>query len=83
MTNLNDVKITRGTKELIKEAIMGIESEKEKNNRYKICEEMCRIAENRYQGNNLLYQLNRMDILTTGKVLEKIDAYFYIHNRPF
>lgn len=78
-----DTKITRGTKHLIKEAISAIETEQDKNNRYKICEQMCLIAEERYQGNNLAYQLNRMDIPTTGKVLEKIDAYFYIHNRMF
>lgn len=74
------VKLTRGTKELIKEAITLIETQDQKNDRYKICEEMCRIAEERYQGNNLNYQLNRMDIPTTGKVLEKIDAYFYTYN---
>lgn len=74
------VKLTRGTKELIKEAITVIETDEQKNDRYRICEEMCRIAEDRYQGNNLSYQLTRMDIPTTGKVLEKIDAYFFMYD---
>lgn len=83
MTKNTQVKLTRGTKVLIKEAITQIESNDDKDNRYKICEEMCRIAEDRYQGNNMMYQLDRMDISTTKKVLEKIDAYFYIYDRPY
>lgn len=74
------VKLTRGTKDLIKEAITVIQTDEQKNDRYRICEEICRIAEDRYQGNNLSYQLNRMDIPTTGKVLEKIDAYFFMYD---
>lgn len=68
--------LTRGTKELIKNAIKELAPE-DKDNRYKICEKVCSIAESKHQGNNLMYQLNRMDIPTTGKVLEKIDSYFY------
>lgn len=83
MTKANQVKLTRGTKGLIKEAIAQIETAEDKDNRYKILEEVCRIAVDRYQGNNLMYQLDRMDIPTTGKVLEKIDAYFYIYSRPY
>lgn len=73
-----DVKLTRGTKELIKAAIKDLAPE-DKDNRYKICEKVCSVAEEKYQGNNLMYQLNRMDISTTGKVLEKIDIFFYSH----
>lgn len=83
MNDQPQVKLTRGTKELIKEAIQQIQTEDERNNRYRICEEMCRIAEDRYQGNNLNYQLNRMDIPTTGKILEKIDAFFFMYNTPY
>lgn len=83
MLNEKQVKLTRGTKGLIAEAIEQIEVVDDKNNRYRICEEMCRIAEDRYQGNNLSYQLDRMGIPTTGKILEKIDAYFYSYNSSF
>lgn len=83
MTKDNQVKLTRGTKELIKQAITHIETSDDKNNRYKICDQVCQLAVDRYQGNNLMYQLERMDMPTTQKVLEKIDAYFYIYNRPY
>lgn len=74
--NKNSIKLTRGTKELIKNAVATIAPEY-KDDRYKVCEAVCRIAEEKYQGNNLNYQLTRMDIMTTGKVLEKIDCYFF------
>ncbi len=70
------VKLTRGTKELIREAINGLEPEYQ-DNRYKICEEVCRIVEDKFVGDNLSYQLSRMDMPTTRKVLEKIDYYIF------
>lgn len=77
--NTPEAKLTRGTKALIKDAIATVAPEY-KDNRFKICEAICRMAEEKYQGNNLNYQLSRMDLTTTGKVLEKIDIYFYTNH---
>lgn len=76
--NKPKAKLTRGTKALIKDAIATVAPEYQ-DDRFKICEAICQMAEEKYQGNNLNYQLSRMDLTTTGKVLEKIDIYFYTH----
>lgn len=70
--------ITRGAKAFIKEAIDSL-PEDQKMDRYAICEKVALLAEERYTGNAMEYQLNRMDIGTTGKILEKID--FFLDNR--
>ena len=70
-----DYKLTRGTKELIKQAIQETQS----NNRYLLCEKIAEMVENKYGGLNLEYQLKRMNIQTTGKILQAIDTYFYKH----
>lgn len=72
----NKVKLTRGTKKLIEQAIQSIEPEK-RNNRIELCSRIAQILEERFTGDNLTYQLKRMDLETTGRILEKIDTYWY------
>ncbi|MFJ8531414.1 hypothetical protein [Bacillus sp. NPDC094106] len=82
MADMEQVKLTRGTKALIKMAINEIEPDS-KNNRYAICEKIAQIVEQRYEGHNLDYQLNRMGLETTKDILSKIDMYFYKHVKHF
>lgn len=70
------VKLTRGTKKIIEEAIQSVEPEK-RNNRIELCARIAQILEERFSGDNLIYQTQRMDLQTTGKILEKIDTYWY------
>jgi len=72
---MNDFKLSRGTKELIKKAI----EESSSNNRYELCQIIAETVENKYDGLNLDYQLKRMNIESTGKILQAIDTYFYKH----
>jgi len=69
----NDFKLTRGTKLLIKSAI----TETKSSNRYELCEKIAQKVEDTYKGLNLEYQLERMGLQTTGKILGAIDTYFY------
>ena len=70
-----DFKLSRGLKQLIKEAI----EETETINRYVICEKIADTVEKRYNGLNLEYQLDRMNIQTTKQILKAIDIYVYKH----
>lgn len=75
-TNKKEIKkLTRGTKALIKEAIMKTKS----SNRYDLCEYIANELEERFKGDTLTYQLERMDLETTGKILAAIDTYIYKH----
>lgn len=74
---MSDFKLSRGTKELIKTAI----NETQSSNRYVLCEKIAGMVEERYNGLNLEYQLERMNLQTTGKILEAIDTFFYKHLR--
>lgn len=71
------VKLTRGTKKLIEQAIHSIEETEKRNNRMELCYRITQILEERFKGDKLTYQLERMDLETTGKILEKIDMYWY------
>lgn len=70
-------KLTRGTKELIKYAI----SETNSCNRYELCAKVAEVVEDRYNGANLEYQLDRMGLSTTKKILNAIDVYFFKYHR--
>lgn len=70
---MSSYKLTRGTKELIKQAINDTQS----NNRYLLCSVIANTVEKKYSGLNLEYQLGRMGIQTTGQILQAIDNYFY------
>lgn len=70
------VKLTRGTKKIIEQAIESVDPDK-RNNRIELCSRIAQILEERFEGDNLTYQLKRMDLQTTGKILEKIDTYWY------
>ena len=72
---MSDFKLTRGTKELIRQAI----KETQSNNRYELCAKIADIVETKYNGLNLEYQLERMNIKTTGQILQAIDTYFFKH----
>lgn len=61
---------------LIIEAI-NLCDEKEKYNRYAICEKLAEIMVNKYKGNNLDYQAKRMGLATSKSMLEQIDLFFY------
>lgn len=74
-----EFKLTRGTKELIKQAIQETQS----NNRYVLCAKIAETVEKRYNGLNLEYQLQRMGIQTTGQILQAIDTYFYKYIKNF
>lgn len=76
---MSEFKLTRGTKELIKQAI----SETNSNNRYVLCEKIASMVEEKYNGLNLEYQLERMGLQTTGKILLAIDTFFYKHLRNY
>ena len=71
--NIKLKKLSRGTKKLIKEAIEKTNS----NDRYNLCQYICEELERRYVGKLLDYQLSRMDLKTTGKILDAIDSYLY------
>lgn len=66
-------KLTRGTIKLISEAIEATGS----TDRYELCYKITEIAIERYDGMNLDYQLKRMGLTTTKKILDAIDLYFY------
>lgn len=68
-------KLTRGTKALIKDAIISTKS----SNRNDLCEYIANELESRFKGDTLTYQLQRMDLQTTGKILSAIDTYVYKH----
>lgn len=76
--NVNEnVVLTRGAKRLIKKAIEDCQAEKESPNRYDICYKVVQIALEAYKNDLLDYQLERMGLDTTKKILEKIDIYFF------
>lgn len=66
-------KMTRGTKNLIKEAIQETKS----CNRYDILFYMTEKLEERFPGGTLDYQLKRMNLQTTSQILDAIDTYAY------
>ncbi len=80
MHNLKDDKfkeLTRGTKKLIKDAI----KEHKVTNRYDLCGIICEELEERFTGDTLTYQLSRMNLETTGDILDAIDTYMYKHSK--
>lgn len=52
---------------------------KNKLNRYSICEELASIMEEKYSGDSLEYHSKRMGLDTTKKVLDEIDYYIYMN----
>ena len=65
--------ITRGTKTLIKNAI----GETQSSNKYELLDHICNELCNKFKGNTLDYQLERMKLETTSEVLSAIDTYMY------
>lgn len=79
-TTNETVKITRGARKIIEMAIETVDLEK-RNNRIELCSRIAEILEERFEGDNLTYQLKRMDLQTTGSILEKIDAYWFKYGK--
>lgn len=79
----NTYHLTRGTKTLIEDIVKEMEQSGENVafNRYAICDKIADIICEKYKGNALDYQIERMNIQTTGKILQAIDTYFYKHHR--
>ena len=78
MKNQQTQKLSRGTVRLIQEAIQKAKNENRLfNDRYVICHVICELVEEKYSGLTLDYQLQRMNLTTTGRVLEAIDLFFY------
>lgn len=68
---MKKVKLSKTVKELIQQAINSTNS----SNKYAICEKLALILEEKYLSRNLDYQLERMSIDTTKKILNAIDVY--------
>lgn len=78
MKNQQTQKLSRGTVRLIQEAIQKAKNENRPfNDRYVLCHVICELVEEKYSGLTLDYQLQRMNLTTTGRVLEAIDLFFY------
>ena len=78
MKSLKDDKfkeLTRGTKKLIKDAIR----EHKATNRFDLCSIICEELEEKFTGDTLNYQLSRMNLETTGDILDAIDTYMFKH----
>ncbi|MGF7058660.1 hypothetical protein [Brassicibacter mesophilus] len=71
----SNYKLTRGTRELITNAI----TENKTKNRYELCKVIADELEGRYKGKCLDYQLERMNLETTGDILRAIDTYMFKH----
>lgn len=70
MTDKNKIiKITRGTKKIITDVI----KENNEFERHKILCLVCECLVEKFKGKQLEYQLKRMNLETTSKVLEAID----------
>lgn len=69
--------LTRGTKKLIKDAIR----EHHVTNRFDLCSIICEELEEKFTGDTLTYQLSRMNLETTGDVLDAIDTYIFKHSK--
>lgn len=63
--------LSRGTKELIRKAIIETKS----FDRHVLCYAISQMCEEKYGGYKLDYQLTRMNIETTGKILNAIDIF--------
>ncbi|WP_442637620.1 hypothetical protein [Rossellomorea marisflavi] len=71
-------RMTRGTKNLITEAIETLqkESPEKQNNRNDICFKMVELLDHKFDGKNFDYQARRMNLETTGQILHWIEEYF-------
>ena len=69
----NEIVLTRGTKKLIAEAIKSTGS----LNNHVLCNSICQSLCDRFSGESLDYQLNRMNIASTKSIMDAIDVYIY------
>lgn len=74
MENENKIILTRGVRLLFKEAELSL-PEEDRENRYELLRAICFLAEERYTGHTMDYQLSRMGLATTGQILKKIDVF--------
>lgn len=71
----NNFKLTRTLREMIENAIRITHT----TDRLKLCQIIAFKAEEKYSKYNLDFQLEKMNMTTTSKILEAIDIYFYKH----
>lgn len=69
------MQLTSAVLEIISAAIQNTNS----TNRRVICEETCRLLEEKYTKRKLEYQAKRMKLYTTGQIYESIDSYFLVY----
>ena len=67
--------LTRGTKKLIANAI----EKTGEYNRSVLCESICAELCDKFSGDSLEYQLERMNLNTTSDINRAIDTYMYKH----
>ena len=67
--------LTRGTKKIIASAI----EKTGEYNRSVLCDAICDELCSKFTGDSLEYQLNRMNLKTTGDIDRAIDTYMFRH----
>lgn len=77
MGNKNNITLTRGTKKIIAKAIENTQS----LNSAELCDYICNDLCEKFAGDSLDYQLQRMNIATTKSILDSIDVYIYRHSK--
>lgn len=68
-------KMTRGTRRMVEAAISQLDPS-EQSNTNAICFKMTDMLIEKFEGGNLDYQLERMDLQKTQSILDKIEEYF-------
>lgn len=68
-------KMTRGTRRMVEAAISQLDPS-EQSNTHAICFKMTDILLEKFEGGNLDYQLERMDLQKTQSIMDKIEEYF-------
>jgi len=68
-------KLTRGTRDIVKNTI----NETKAVNRHELCGIIAENLEKKFKGDTLNYQLSRMNLETTGDILDAIDTYMFKH----
>lgn len=77
MDNKKNITLTRGTKKIIAKAIEGTNS----LNSSELCDFICNDLCEKFSGDSLDYQLERMNIATTKSIMDAIDVYIYRHSK--
>jgi hypothetical protein len=76
-TNNSQGHSSRKKIQIIEEAMANCKTREDMFNRYKVCEQIALLMDEKYSGNNLEYHSARMGMDNTKKILKEIDRYFY------